>query len=420
MDHEGLLLSLARAHQGIGPLLETFFSFLGSRTDFFHILEEGGPSMGFAPAAAEAMVAEAFSVAQLKYKMSKQPHLLPAALRGKSLKDIQEITKEFNQRNMQTSSRMQFASPVCRLGVVASLPDFLPPAKSSKNRSQPSTHAKREPAEPSASSATACVAPRAVHTPEDEKRNEQQPASPASAASSNQQPTRCASTTATACSTQKAKSDESERASGNAAGGIGKEAAFINPWNGAILDRYVWSQSINDVTCQVRMLELLQQQHQQLKDVNSKLLAVTLRDDSVQIAYDGRVILEGKWCHPIQASDSYWVLEQKAFVLLVLEKKRELWWDCLVQGDPIIDTQKVESVKKVEDFDEATQGHIRKIVYEQSLKRQGLKTPEEIQQENILRQAWDAEGSPFKGQPFDPSVLKPQEFGPPFPGAPPP
>ncbi|KAL8273927.1 hypothetical protein Esti_002250 [Eimeria stiedai] len=419
MDHDGLLLSLARAHHGIGPLLETFFSFLASRTDFFHILEEGGPSMGFAPAAAEAMVAEAFSVAQLKYKLSKQPHLVPPPLHGKSLKDIQEITKEFNHRNTQTASRMQFASPVCRLAVVASLPDFLPPAASSRNTSSPSTRASREVAQPVSSSVAACAAPRVAHAPKEEKRKKQQPASPAPAASDSQ-PTQPAATAATARSPQQARSDESERTSSSSAGKCGRQAAFINPWNGAVLDRYVWSQSINDATCQVRMLELLQQQHQQLTEVNSKLLAVALRDDSVQIAYDGSVILEGKWCHPIQASESYWVLEQKAFVLLVLEKKRELWWDCLLQGDPAIDTTKVESVKKVEDFDEATQGHIRKIVYEQNLKRQGLKTPEEIQQEDILRQAWDAEGSPFKGQPFDPSVLKPQGSGPFFPGAPPP
>ncbi|KAL8451515.1 hypothetical protein Emed_001964 [Eimeria media] len=310
------------------------------------------------------MVAEAFSAAQLKYKLAKQPHLLPAALRGKSLKDIQEITKEFNHRNTHTSNRMQFASPVCRLAVVASLPDFLPPPASSNNRSSPSTHAKRETAQPSASSETACSAPRGVHSLKDEKRKEQQPA----AASEPQQPTPCATTTtASARSTQEAKSDGSERA-----GRSQKKTAFINPWNGAILDKYVWSQSINDATCQVRMLEILQQQQQQMMEVNPKLLAVTLRDDSVQIAYDGRVILKGKWCHPIQASESYWVLEQKAFVLLVLEKKRELWWDCLIQGDPVIDTTKVESVKKVEDFDEATQGHIRKIVYEQNLKRQGV------------------------------------------------
>ncbi|KAL8432079.1 hypothetical protein ACSSS7_004882 [Eimeria intestinalis] len=417
MDHDGLLLSLARAHQGIGPLLETFFSFLSSHTDFFHILEEGGPSMGFAPAAAEAMVAEAFSVAQLKYKLAKQPHLLPAPLRGKSLNDIREITKEFNQRNEQTASRIQFASPACRLAVVASPPDFLPPLDTSKSRASSSTDAKRETAQQCPSSAAVCAAPRFVGAHKEGKLKDQQPASAApSATNSCSPPTQAATTAATSRSMQEAKSDRSDRTSSGSTGECGKQRAFINPWNGAILDKYVWSQSINDATCQVRMLELLQQQHQQMTEVDSKLLAVTLRDDSVRIAYDGKVILEGKWCHPIQASESYWVLEQKAFVLLVLEKKRELWWDCLIQGDPIIDTTKVESVKKVEDFDEATQGHIRKIVYEQNLKRQGLKTPEEIQQENILRQAWDAEGSPFKGQPFDPNVLKPQNFGPPFPG----
>lgn len=59
------------------------------------------------------------------------------------------------------------------------------------------------------------------------------------------------------------------------------------------------------------------------------------------LASAGRVIFEGKWCHPIQSSESFWVLEQKTFVLLTLEKKRELWWDCLLQGDPTIDTTKV-------------------------------------------------------------------------------
>ena len=36
---------------------------------------------------------------------------------------------------------------------------------------------------------------------------------------------------------------------------------------------------------------------------------------------------------------------------------------------------------------------------------QGLKTSEEIQQEQLLRQAWDAPGSPFAGQPFNPSAV---------------
>jgi len=33
----------------------------------------------------------------------------------------------------------------------------------------------------------------------------------------------------------------------------------------------------------------------------------------------------------------------------------------------------------------------------------GLPTTEEEKQHEMLKKAWNAEGSPFKGQPFDPS-----------------
>lgn len=96
-----------------------------------------------------------------------------------------------------------------------------------------------------------------------------------------------------------------------------------------------------------------------------------------------------------------WTLEQKEFLWLSLEKKEERWWDRFLKGDEAIDTTKVrrlsgggfldeaesaeqakrprgregrmqiESVKRVEDFDEATQGHIRKIIFDENQKRQG-------------------------------------------------
>lgn len=36
----------------------------------------------------------------------------------------------------------------------------------------------------------------------------------------------------------------------------------------------------------------------------------------------------------------------------------------------------------------------------------GRPTSDEIRNTELLRKAWDAEGSPFRGQPFDPSVVK--------------
>lgn len=36
----------------------------------------------------------------------------------------------------------------------------------------------------------------------------------------------------------------------------------------------------------------------------------------------------------------------------------------------------------------------------------GELTSEQIKQQKMLRKAWDAEGSPFKGQPFDPNIVQ--------------
>jgi hypothetical protein len=46
---------------------------------------------------------------------------------------------------------------------------------------------------------------------------------------------------------------------------------------------------------------------------------------------------------------------------------------------------------------------LRKIVHEQRQKAKGLPTSEEEKQMEMMKKAWDAEGSPFKGTPFDPS-----------------
>ena len=42
-------------------------------------------------------------------------------------------------------------------------------------------------------------------------------------------------------------------------------------------------------------------------------------------------------------------------------------------------------------------------MFDQDQKRRNLPTSDELKNEDMLKDAWNAEGSPFKGMPFDPS-----------------
>lgn len=84
---------------------------------------------------------------------------------------------------------------------------------------------------------------------------------------------------------------------------------------------------------------------------------------------------------------------------------RKTWWKSVFEGDPEIDTSKVESVKRIHEYDPQTQGNIRKIVFDQNQKAQGLPTSDQIRTADLMKGAWNADGSPFKGTDFDPGQL---------------
>ena len=122
-----------------------------------------------------------------------------------------------------------------------------------------------------------------------------------------------------------------------------------------------------------------------------------------------------------------------------LEKSRESWWAsalhgaalnahaqartraqgplrgtpplCPLSGDAEIDTTKVDSTRSMYEYDGETQGAIRKILFDQDQKRKGQPTSDEMQNEELLRRAWDAEGSPFRGTPYDPSKVSLSQGG---------
>jgi hypothetical protein len=107
----------------------------------------------------------------------------------------------------------------------------------------------------------------------------------------------------------------------------------------------------------------------------------------------------------IKAEDSYWSLEDNKYLDLFIEKGQEMIWKCAFKGHKEIDTKTVDNSKKLDEFDRDTQAALKKIMYEQNRKLNGLPTTEEEQKINMLKEAWEKPESPFKGQPFDPSMF---------------
>lgn len=63
-------------------------------------------------------------------------------------------------------------------------------------------------------------------------------------------------------------------------------------------------------------------------------------------------------------SESTWLLEEGTCLLLHIDKAKEGWWKSLLVGDSEIDTTKVDSTKRIEDYDSEIQGSIRRIIHQ--------------------------------------------------------
>merc|ERR1712110_1344877 len=106
----------------------------------------------------------------------------------------------------------------------------------------------------------------------------------------------------------------------------------ISTWNGAVTDKYHWSQSISEVTVEVDVE----------KGCGAKDLNVDVTNTRLSIKCKGNTILEGKLHEKVTAEESIWHLDDSKIILSV-EKQRQTWWKCVLEGDQEIDTTKVES-----------------------------------------------------------------------------
>ena len=180
-------------------------------------------------------------------------------------------------------------------------------------------------------------------------------------------------------------------------GPVENKPTSISTYNGDKCDDYNWSQGVGDVTIQFTLKE----------KINKKMLKVDMTVNHLKIEIKGmdKPLIDADFCEKIIPDDSNWSIEDGQSIIFFLEKASEIIWKSAFKGGKEIDTKTVDNSKRIEEFDSETQAALNKIVYEQNRKRNGLPTTEEEKKLEALKEAWNKPGSPFAGQPFDPSMF---------------
>ena len=117
------------------------------------------------------------------------------------------------------------------------------------------------------------------------------------------------------------------------------------------------------------------------------------------MASNGQVILDGILDSEIRPSDLIWNLMPGSHILINLEKDKEgTLWPKLLQNEEL-----KTNLSYDKPFTELRNDD--KLAVEYAMSQQAQKDQSDRKLEKLLKDAWDKEGSPFRGQPFDPSVI---------------
>jgi len=152
-----------------------------------------------------------------------------------------------------------------------------------------------------------------------------------------------------------------------------------NDGNGFDHEKYSWTQTLQEVTVQIKIPE----------GTKSRAVTCDIKSKTLKAGLKGQPpILTGEFYNPVKPDDCFWSLEDNGSVLSILLTKHNQmeWWKCVVKGEPEINTQKVEPANsKLEDLDPETRQTVEKMMYDQRQKAMNLPTSDEQNKADILK-----------------------------------
>uniref|UniRef100_A0A3Q3IFW8 NudC domain-containing protein 3 n=1 Tax=Monopterus albus TaxID=43700 RepID=A0A3Q3IFW8_MONAL len=171
-------------------------------------------------------------------------------------------------------------------------------------------------------------------------------------------------------------------------------------YNGAVRENYSWSQDYTDVEIRVFVPKSV---------VKGRQVSVGLQTSSVRVAVrEGakeKILMEGEFTHKINTENSLWSLEPGRCIVLSLSKASEVWWNAVLKGEKEIDINQINRERSMASVDDEEHAVLDRLTFDYHQKLQGKPQSHELKVHEMLKKGWDAEGSPFRGQQFDPSMF---------------
>nr|XP_020511959.1 nudC domain-containing protein 3 [Labrus bergylta] len=343
--YDNALLGILQHVGNIRDFLQIYFGFLYRKTDFYRVLSGPNDQMGFPPGVAEKMVLKTF----------------------KLFEKVAEQDRERQQSEVRRRQERRCVPPP----VVQEL------EVSTEETAGQSTEA--------AQAESASSEPQSVSVPASEDKVDPQPDGGGGGGGPGE-------------STQ---GDQAAASSTNSAEG-GQDTFQSNPdsYNGAVRENYSWSQDYTDVEIRVFVPKSV---------VKGRQVSVSLQPGSMRVCVregaEERPLMEGEFTHKINTENSLWSLEPGNCVVLSLSKTSEVWWNAVLKGEKEIDINQINRERSMATVDEEEHAVLDRLTFDYNQKLQGKPQSHEMKVHDMLKKGWDAEGSPFRGQQFDPSMF---------------
>ena len=319
---DGLYLNVAQQARGIEPLLDTVFSFLRRKTDFF----EGPPG-------SNNENGEGTDAAILKVHEVLNKHA--GIWRADQAKKKKQKTKPKQTKVAPAAPSVAAAAQAEKVDAANGMEDIVELGADGGFDVSPVEKEVRK--------VTPTPSPTEAKAPLDETTKEVE--------------TVAESTVEVSPDSQADEEDKSPPPLGN---------------GGTVEGKYTWTQTLEELCVTVPLPE----------GTRGRDLVVTIAKKHLKVGLKSEapnLIVNGPLVKTIICDDSFWTVEDGNRLVINLQKLNTMeWWEGVVVGDPTIDVTKIQpESSKLADLDGETRQTVEKMMFDQRQKAAGLPSSDE-------------------------------------------